>query len=864
MPPFPHLIAVLLLAVGLRCHAGAAENAVGPVRIDIVEGVPDETSWNFKAGDPSETYAERAFGFTEMPTRYSPRGVKVDRGMPFLYRATAMIALQAGGHRLLLRSRTGSRLFIDGQEVLATRFPDFKADGHEEVPDAPLAIAPDLRYLRPGHFESLTNFVSDGKPHTFTLEAVVGLKTRRPELGEMGVFSAPAGSDDFRLLAPLEGDHVRLKEDEFGDFIAERKDAWRRADVVRRHEAAREEEGYWNRRHERAREHVATLPPIRIPDVAAGTPVFNAIDRFIGAKLEKAGVNPAPLTDDAAFLRRATLDLTGVIPTGTEAASFAADKSPDRRARAIDRLLTSPSWADHWVGYWQDVLAENPGILKPMLNNTGPFRWWIHEAFSDNRAMDRFATELVMMEGSVHYGGPGGFGVATENDVPMAQKAQIVAQAFLGMQMSCARCHDAPHHDFKQKDLFSLAAMLRRQPQAVPPTSSIPTNSHITIGRKVKVTLPPGSKVAPAWPFAELVGETFPAGVLRDAGDSRERLAALLTDPRNDRFAKVLVNRLWKRYFGWGLVDPVDDVDGRTPSHPELLDYLARELVAHGYDLRHIARLVLNSHAYQREIRADASDEQPPEKRLFAAQSRRRLSAEQLVDSMFVAAGKSMAVEEMNMDVDGRRPVKEFNNLGVPSRAWQFTSLSNERDRPALSLPRAQSVVDALVGFGWRESRQGALTVRDDVANVIQPATVGNGTMVHGRIARLSDDGALVDLALGERSPETFVHDVFLRFLSRPPTAKERGVFVELIRPGFDDRRTPEAGQLAARNSSAPLRAVSWSNHLNPEATRLKQDQERQARLGDLPTRRLRPEWRERAEDMVWSLVNSPEFVFVP
>ncbi len=857
-----HILRSIVLAIAVSL--GSLMSVRAAVRIDIVEGIPDETSWKFTAGAPAESYDERSFGFTAMPTRYSPRGVKVDRGMPFLYRATAAITLPAGEHRLLLRSRTGSRLFIDGKEMLATRFPDFKADGHEEVPDAPLAIAPDLRYLRPGHFESLTNFVSDGKPHTFTLEAVVGLKTRRPELGEMGVSSAPAGSDDFRLLAPLEGDRVRLTEDEFEGFIAERTDTWRRADVVRRHEAAREEEGYWNRRHERAREYVAALPRMRIPEVAASTPMFNAIDNFIGAKLEKAGVKPAALTDDAAFVRRATLDLTGVIPTGAEAASFVADKSSDRRARVIDRLLTSPSWADHWVGYWQDVLAENPGILKPMLNNTGPFRWWIHEAFSDNRAMDRFATELVMMEGSVHYGGPGGFGVATENDVPMAQKAQIVAQAFMGMQMSCARCHDAPHHDFKQKDLFSLAAMLRRSPQAVPPTSSIPTNSHITIGRKVKVTLPPGSKVEPAWPFGDLVAENFRDGVLRDAGDSREKLAALLTDPRNDRFAKVLVNRVWKRYLGWGLIDPVDDIDGRTPSHPELLDYLARELVAHDYDLRHIARLVLNSHAYQREIRADASDEQPPEKRLFAAQSRRRLSAEQLVDSMFVAAGKSMSVEEMNMDVDGRRPVKEFNNLGVPRRAWQFTSLSNERDRPALSLPRAQSIVDALVGFGWRESRQGALTVRDDVANVIQPATVGNGTLVHGRIARLSDDGALVDLALGERSPETFVHDVFLRFLSRPPTAKERGVFVELIRPGFDDRRTPEAGQLAARNSSAPQRAVSWSNHLNPEATRLKQDQERQARLGDLPTRRLRPEWRERAEDMVWSLVNSPEFVFVP
>src|SRR6185436_2833707 len=200
------------------------------------------------------------------------------------------------------------------------------------------------------------------------------------------------------------------------------------------------------------------------------------------------------------------------------------DRSPNRRARAIDHMLADPRWADNWVGYWQDVLAENPGILKPMLNNTGPFRWWIHESFLDNKPMDRFATELVMMEGSQYYGGPAGFGVATENDVPMAQKAQIVAQAFLGMQLQCARCHDAPYHDFKQQDLFSLAAMLKRGPQGVPASSSIPTNANVVVGRRVKVTLAPGAKVAPAWPFTNVMRDDLPEGMLRDPKDSRERL----------------------------------------------------------------------------------------------------------------------------------------------------------------------------------------------------------------------------------------------------------------------------------------------------------------------------------------------------
>ena len=612
----------------------------------------------------------------------------------------------------------------------------------------------------------------------------------------------------------------------------------------------------------------------------------DSIDAFIAAKLRAASITPAPLTDDHAFLRRLALDTTGVIPSPAQLDASARDKNKSRRARAIDRFLAEPGWADHWVSYWQDVLAENPGILKPMLNNTGPFRWWLHEAFTDNKPMDRFASELILMEGSLHYGGPAGFSMASDNDVPLAQKAQIIAQAFLGMQMQCARCHDAPYHDFKQEQLFSLAAMLRREPQPVPLSSSIPTNANIVIGKIVKVTLKPGSNVAPAWPFPRLVPDELPAGVLRNEGDSRERLAALVTDPRNERFAKVLANRVWKRYLGWGLVEPVDDWSAELPlgtnhhdgtnapsrnsalqnpdhaSHPELLDFLARELVTHDYDLKHLARLILNSQTYQRVARPDGSEEKPFDQRLFAAPARRRLGAEQLVDSLFAAVGKPFHSEEMNMDVDGRRPVKDFNNLGTPARAWEFTSLSNERDRPALAMPRAQSLIDCLCTFGWRDSRQSPQTVRDHAANVLQPAALANGLVANGRIARLSDDSAITALALQDRALPELIRALFLRVLSRPPAANELKAFTAQLADGYADRRLQPSGS-AARQAGA-ARPVSWSNHLNPEATRIKQEAERAARAGDPPTDRLRADWRERMEDAVWVLVNSPEFVFVP
>lgn len=855
------LCAITVLWIGCDM-AIAAETASSPitggelpsgqVRVQILEGVPDQTSWNFVVPRNGESYFEPAFGFPVVPSKYSSRGVKADRDYPFLFRAAAKLSLPRGEHRLLLRARTGARLYIGGRLVLETRFPNLTANGHEDVPEVPVAVAPDIRYLRPGHFESMTNIAVDGELHVFVLEALIGIKGRRPEPGELSVGISLNGEQGFRLLSPNE--IVPLTEAGWDAYASDRRAHWTSEDVKRRAVATAGETKYWARRHKIARKLYAS---------ATTNDASQSIDGFINARLAAANVSAAPLLDDYAFLRRVALDTMGTIPTPSQIEQLISDKSQSRRANAIDRLLRHPGWADHWVSYWQDVLAENPGIVKPMLNNTGPFRWWIHESFADNKPMDRFATELILMEGSTYYGGPAGFGMATENDVPMAQKAQIVAQAFMGMQMQCARCHDAPFHDFKQQDLFSLAAMLKREAQLVPISSSIPTNANIVVGRVINVTLKPGSKVEPAWPFHNVMTNGLPKGVLRNAKDPREKLAALITDPRNERFAKVIVNRVWKRYLGWGIVEPVDDWETAAPSHPELLDFLARELVTHDYDLKHVARLILNSQAYRREPRPDGSLDKKAEERLFASPARRRMAAEQVVDSLFAAVGKSFNSEEMNMDVDGRRPVKEFNNLGTPARGWEFASLSNERDRPALAMPRAQSIIDTLATFGWREARQSPQTVRDHSANVLQPAALANGVLGNGRVTRLSDDSAITALVIDDRPLPELIRAVFLRVLSRPPTGPEVKAFSDVLSDGYGERRLQPSGTQAHKNGG-PVRAVSWANHLSPEATKIKQEQERQARAGDPPTERLRADWRERMEDALWSLVNSPEFVFVP
>jgi len=582
-----------------------------------------------------------------------------------------------------------------------------------------------------------------------------------------------------------------------------------------------------------------------------------------GASYHEAGgpIVPNEVIDDLAFLRRVSLDTVGVVPSPQEIERFLRDPADDRRTDAIDRLLADDRWADHWTAYWQDVLAENPNILKPSLNNSGPFRFWIHEALLDNLPMDRFVTELVMMKGAAKAGGPAGFALAAQNDVPMAAKAHILGTAFLGVEMKCARCHDAPYHESKQQDLFQLAAMLQRDPIELPASSSVPATTFEGRTPLIEITLAPGSAVDPAWPepFAHAFLSDVDAELLRDSGDSRERLAAMITAPQNERFPKVIVNRLWKQLMGAGLVEPVDDWEASSPVYPELLDWLASELVLSGYDQKHVARQILRSEAYQRRAVATDPSSQPN----FSAPLQRRMAAEQVVDSLFAVAGIPLESEELTMDNDGTQRESTMISLGHPRRAWEFTSLSNERDRPSLAFPKAQAIVDVLENFGWRASRQEPASGREVSANVRQPAIIANGS-VGVWVTTLSEDHAVTVLATqSELSLHELIDQVFLRVLTRKPDPQEKRLYSNLLQAGFEQRIIPpEKRQPEIRRK--PLQHVSWSNHLSEEANRIKIELEKRARQGDPPTVALRADWRRRMEDMLWALMNSPEFVYLP
>jgi hypothetical protein len=611
---------------------------------------------------------------------------------------------------------------------------------------------------------------------------------------------------------------------------------------------------FWNDRHAWARRIIAQNGSARPPQPQSGfrDQALNAIDLFINEQLAVNTVNPAPLANDAVFFRRLSLDVRGRIPALEEVERFLADERPDKRQRAIDRMLTSDEWADAWVGYWQDVLAENPSLVFPTLNNSGPFRRWIHESFRDNKPFDRFATELILMDGLDEEGGTEGFALATQNDSPMAMRAHVVTKAFLGIDLKCARCHDSPIGEFEQRDLFEIAALLNDGTLKVPQTSVAAAG--ITIGGRpaeVTTSLKPEQEILAAWP-KRLATEHSTAAELMpiQSGRPRAQLAALITSPYSSRFSDLAVNRIWHRFMGAGLIEPIDAWNNSPePSHPDLLRYLSRYFVETGYDVKHLTRLILSSHCYQR-IAVDRDN------RSFAAQRPRRLSAEQVVDSLFVAVGKRFRSEALAVHATDPGAV----DLPRPERAWQFVALPNERDRPALGMPVNQTIVDVLTAFGWSGARQQPRSERDSAVTALQPLILFNGLMSQ-RIVRLSDQSSITELCVETDEVDELVDKLFLTILARRANDEERRRFTELLEPGFEQRSTGKPPK--------PLPPLStfqpdWRNHLEAKQTRLLLEALKEVARGEPPTERLTIDFRERVEDALWALINSPEFILIP
>jgi hypothetical protein len=471
------------------------------------------------------------------------------------------------------------------------------------------------------------------------------------------------------------------------------------------------------------------------------------IDQSLAARWQQEGVKPAPPASDAEFLRRASLDLSGIIPTVHDVRQFLADGSPDKRARLIERLLGRPSHATHLANTWRKVMLPADNNVVQFGGDAG-FYGWLRGQFADNAPYDRMVTELLVTSGNAQTPGPALF--YTSLQLKPEELAASTSKIFLGVQIQCAQCHNHPFDQWTRKDFWGYAAFFAQlQRPANPQQFAFQVND--TNAGEVKIP-----------ETGEVVGPKFLAGA--ESPDSAERnrrtrLAVWLTSGQNPYFAKAAVNRLWAMMFGRGIVHPVDDMgDHNAASHPQVLDEIARYFVETGFDVRNLLRTLAATKAYQlsSESAADATDR--PE--LFARMAIKTLTAEQLYDCLTEA-------------------IRKRETVGQPGQAVGFRGFDQNRQA-------------FLAKFGV--ASQAAAEYEAGIPQAL--------TMMNGRLVRDATDLSTSDI-LGVMDAPFFaseaerVETLFLSTLSRLPSAQERGKFVVYVeRRAAENQRRKALGDV--------------------------------------------------------------------
>jgi hypothetical protein len=367
---------------------------------------------------------------------------------------------------------------------------------------------------------------------------------------------------------------------------------------------------------------LALAPP---PQPRAIWPSWSSpIDRHVSAYLAARQVTPRLPIGDAQFARRAYLDAWGLLPTPEELRAFLADRRPGKRAALVDRLLAdNDRYAEHWVSFWNDLLRNEDGVSY--FSETAGRKSitdWLLPALATNMPYDRFVTALLNPAAATD---PEGFligvnwrGETSAAVTPWMQAAQNTAQLFLGINLKCNACHDSFINRWKLKDAYSLAAYFSPEPSLQLFRCDVAQNKY----------------AAPAFLFPEL--DRAPRSTA--LADRRAAAAAIFTDPRNGRLPRTLVNRIWQRLFGRGLVANPDDLDGR-PWSPALLESLASDFVAGGYDMKRLLGAIMKSRAYEMPA-VTRGAEAPPHRYVFAGPEVRRLTAEQFADAIGALTGE--------------------------------------------------------------------------------------------------------------------------------------------------------------------------------------------------------------------------------
>nr|MCU0704639.1 PSD1 and planctomycete cytochrome C domain-containing protein [Fimbriiglobus sp.] len=325
-------------------------------------------------------------------------------------------------------------------------------------------------------------------------------------------------------------------------------------------------------------------------------PMTHPIDKWVQADLARLRIRPSELSNDTVFVRRAYLDACGIIPTASEVRAFLADTSPDKRAKLIDSLLSRPEFADYWAQKWGDLLRNEEKSLDK--KGVTVFHRWIRDWLSADKPLTDFTREILTARGSTYATPAANFYRAVRDPY---LRAESVAQVFLGLRVSCARCHNHPFDVWTQDDYHRFAAVFARiDYRIVDNKRNDDLDKHEFIGEQIVVTKGDGELALPRGGVAvpKVLGAA--AAVPLGRGDRLGALADWLTAADNPFFAAAQANRIWAHLLGRGIVDPIDDFKlTNPPSNPELLDHLATQFAAGGYKLKPLVRHIMTSQTYQ-------------------------------------------------------------------------------------------------------------------------------------------------------------------------------------------------------------------------------------------------------------------------
>jgi WD40 repeat protein/mono/diheme cytochrome c family protein len=471
----------------------------------------------------------------------------------------------------------------------------------------------------------------------------------------------------------------------------------------------------------------------------------NPIDRFVASKLQRMKIEPSPLCDDAEFLRRVSIDLTGLPPTSDQVRAFLADVTPTdvKRNLKVDELVNSEAFVDHWTNKWSDLLQVNSKFLGK--EGAKSFRDWIRGSVASNKPYNQFVHEIVTASGSNKENPPASYYKILRSPEEIVENT---THLFLGIRFNCNKCHDHPFERWTQDQYYETAAFFTHVSLAKDEASGAATIGGTAVeGAKPLYEVVSDSKkaemthqrtqqtIAPKFPFTTEYDKA--EGMSR-----RSEFAAWLTSSKNPYFARSFVNRMWGYLLGTGLIEPIDDIRaGNPPSIPELLEFLEKEFATNNFDVRHMMRMVCKSETYQRSIHTNKWNQD--DDRNYSRAIPRRLPAEVLYDAIHMVTGSKSHLPGLEpgtraaalADADAGLPDSFLNNLGRPPRE---SACECERSNDL----RLGSVMSLVSG------------------PTLGSAISDQNNSLHQLIQQMTDDGELMN-------------ELFMRVLNRPASKEE-------------------------------------------------------------------------------------------